>query len=249
MLDPRAAVINKRLNPIKRILVFASSKGGVGKSSCAVVSALLLAEQGHKTALFDLDFHGATDHIFLGEAPSFPEEEGGILPLHPLPGLSFMSIVPFTGEHGVPMRGTDISNAILELMAVTLWGDQEYLIIDMPPGMGDELLDVFKYFTQSELIVISTPSIISRKVVARLLDLVETTPLGVAGVLYNTVAPGNGPPPAPITVKNDVPVLAALTYDPQLEEAVGNPSRLLQTNFARQLSSMLQNLKKQPPRR
>ena len=161
MIDPRQSIIEKRLSTIKRILLFVSSKGGVGKSSCAVVSALLLSRHGQQTGLLDLDFHGASDHLFLGINPSFPEEKGGILPFHIEKNLSFMSITPFTGEHGVPLRGADITNAIIELLAVTIWGVQDYLIIDMPPGIGDEFLDVLKYIKNCEIIAVTSPSTIS----------------------------------------------------------------------------------------
>ena len=154
IIDPRLSIIDKRFRNIKRILVFASGKGGVGKSSSSVVTALSLADKGYKTGLLDLDFHGASDHIFLGTELAFPEESYGILPYKGAFDLRFMSIVPFTGEHGVPMRGEDISNALIELLAITIWDQLDFLIIDMPPGIGDEVLDLIRFLKRSEIVKI-----------------------------------------------------------------------------------------------
>jgi ATP-binding protein involved in chromosome partitioning len=240
MSDPRTSIIEKRLQDIGRILVFASSKGGVGKSSCAVVSGLLLAEQGYRVGLLDLDFHGATDHIFLGITPSFPEEEGGILPIKAYRGLSFMSIAPFTGEHGVPLRGDDVSNAIVELLAVTIWCKLDYLIIDMPPGMGDELLDLFKYIRRSELVAISTPSRVSQQVVSRFLELTRGAPATLTGVIYNmhipevTALPGNPGEDSAHSLS-----LGTITFDYEFEKKVGKPTELLTSQVGEDLAKII----------
>jgi ATP-binding protein involved in chromosome partitioning len=246
MIDPRAAVIPRRLRDVHRKLAFISSKGGVGKSSCAVLSALLLARRGCRVGLLDLDFHGATGHLFLGLDPDFPEEEGGILPLRAAPGLGFMSITPFTGERGVPFRGEEISSSILELLAVTIWGELDYLVVDMPPGMGDELFDLFALIPDCEPAVVTTPSPLSGRVVGRLVRLLQESGRSLLGVLVNQVSPA-GPAPSGnrpgvrdeslFTLKS-APV-GRVGYDPGLKEAIGDPEKLLSTRFAAQLREAL----------
>lgn len=240
MIDPRTSVIPLRLKRIGKTVAFTSSKGGVGKSSTAVVSALLLAKRGCRVGLLDFDFHGATDHLFLGVTPSFPEEEGGILPAEVVPGLSFMSITPFTGEHGVPLRGEDITNSIIELLAVTIWGPLDYLIVDMPPGIGDELMDLIKYIPHCETVVLSSPSVVSAKVVKRLLGLLEESNVHVAGVLINETYPVG---------KKDKPqamfgnkLRGSISFDPGLERAIGSPERLIETGFAADVGRILEGV-------
>lgn len=246
MIDPRTSVIPLRLKRIGKPVAFTSSKGGVGKSSTAVVSALLLADRGNRVGLLDFDFHGATDHLFLGVTPSFPEEEGGILPVRVVPGLSFMSITPFTGEHGVPLRGEDITNSIIELLAVTIWGDLDYLIIDMPPGIGDELMDLIKYIPQCETVVLSSPSVVSAKVVQRLVGLLEESSVKVSGVVINETFPvykkektaeASAEPDTREGFSNKL--RGTIRFDPALEQAIGSPGRLIETGFAADVEKIL----------
>ena len=137
MIDPRASIIDKRLSGVRRILVFGSAQGGVGKSVCATT--------GLRCGLLDVDFQGAACHLFLGSSPGFPEEEGGILPHRLNHDLRFMSIASFTGDEAVPMRGADLSNALVELLCVGIWGELDLLVVDMPPGIGDQILDLLRY--------------------------------------------------------------------------------------------------------
>ena len=133
-MEVRTSVIEKRLKNIKRIISVASGKGGVGKSLVASSLALSLSKRGYKVGLLDLDLYGPSSHIILGvDDYGFPEEEKGIIPPK-ISGINFMSIVYFTEDKPSPFRGIDISNIIIELLAITQWGELDYLIIDMPPG-------------------------------------------------------------------------------------------------------------------
>jgi len=150
-MDARVSVIEKRLKNIKRIISVASGKGGVGKSLVASSLALNLSKKGFKIGLLDLDLYGPSSHIILGVKDVFPKEEKGIIPPN-VHGINFMSIVYFTEDKPSPFRGIDISNIIIELLAITQWGSLDFLIIDMPPGMGDETLDVIRLIKKSEFL-------------------------------------------------------------------------------------------------
>ena len=165
MIDPRVSVIEKRLKDVNRILVVSSGKGGVGKSVFSSSAALALNVLGYKTGLLDLDFQGSSDHIILGEGVSFPEESMGIRPFKLSNGIDFVSFSLFTGESALPLRGVDTTNAILELLAVTIWDELDFLIVDLPPGIGEEVLDIIRLIKQLEFILISSSSLISVKVV------------------------------------------------------------------------------------
>ncbi len=240
-LDPRISIIEKRLFRIKHILVFASGKGGVGKSCCSSVAALLLARSGKRTGLLDFDFHGASDHLFLGNKLHFPEEEFGILPLETAFNLKFMSIAVFTGEHGVPMRGYDITNAILELLAVTIWGELDYLIVDMPPGIGDEVLDLIRFMERSEIIIVSSPSSVSVKIVKRLLVMFLELGMNVKGLIENMTQGDTNSSSSVrrLAEETNISFLGSLPYDDDLETAIGNPEHLVQTGFSETMGIIL----------
>ena len=117
-------------------------------------------KKGYKVGLLDLDLYGPSSHIILGVKKIFPKEEIGLIP-PTVSGIKFMSIVYFTQDKPSAFRGVDITNIIIEILAITQWDALDYLIIDMPPGIGDETLDVIRFIKNSEFLVITTPSKVS----------------------------------------------------------------------------------------
>jgi ATP-binding protein involved in chromosome partitioning len=184
-MDARLSVIDKRLANIKRIISVASGKGGVGKSLVASSLALNLLKKGYKVGLLDLDMYGPSSHIILGvKNYGYPKEEKGIIP--PIvSGIKFMSIVYFTENKPSPFRGVDISNIIIELLAITQWSELDYLIIDMPPGIGDETLDLIKLVKKAEFLVVSTPSKVALGSVDKLLKILKELNLKIIGIVEN----------------------------------------------------------------
>jgi Mrp family chromosome partitioning ATPase len=73
-------------------------------------------------------------------------------------GIKFMSIVYYTQDNPLPIRGDEISNALIEILSVTRWNDIDYLVVDMPPGLGDNLLDLMRLLRRGEYLIITTPS-------------------------------------------------------------------------------------------
>lgn len=219
-IDPRPSVIEKRLSGVKRIIAVTGWKGGIGKSVTATTLALLLARQGHKVGLFDLDFAGASDHLILGAKGIFPKEEKGLEP--PVyEGVKFMSVVFFSENKAVPLRGANVSDAIIELLAITQWGELDFLVLDMPPGINDAALDVMRFARKAEVLAVTTPSLLAHDVLARSMDLYKKLKVPVLGVLEN-MADKAGP--------------RKLRRDPALEKALGRPAALLKTRFAADLT-------------
>jgi ATP-binding protein involved in chromosome partitioning len=222
-IDPRPSVIAERLKGVKRVIAVTGWKGGIGKSVTAGTLALLLAKKGFKTGLFDLDFAGASDHLVLGAKGLFPKEEKGLEPpVHE--GVKFMSVVFFSENKAVPLRGANVSDAIIELLAITQWGELDFLVLDMPPGINDAALDVMRFAKGAEVLAVTVPSVLAHDVLARSMELYKKLGVPVLGVVENMSA---GRPKG---------AAASIRRDPGLEKALGRPAALLKTAFARDLA-------------
>ena len=240
-MDARLSVIDKRLQGIKRVIAVASGKGGVGKSLIASSLALNLSKNGYKVGLLDLDLYGPSSHIILGVNDfSFPEEEKGILP-HYVSGIKFMSIVYFSQDKPAPLRGIDITNVIIELLAITIWGELDYLIIDMPPGIGDETLDVIHLVKKSEFVVVCTPSKVALGAVDKLLNILKELKLPVLGIVENMKVND-------LTFifdyakEKNFNYLGSISYDWDLEDAIGFPDNLMSTSFMKDFEKVVEKI-------
>lgn len=233
MTDPRTSVVSERLRNVGRIVAVSSGKGGVGKSLVASTLALSLAEKGYKVGLFDLDFTSPSTHIILGIKGVQPKEDKGIIP--PLVnGLRYMSIVYYSRDHAAPLRGADASNALIELLSITRWGNLDFLVIDMPPGIGDATLDLIRLIKNIEFLVVTTSSRLAFETVLKLVKLLKELNVPVTGIVENMKM---------IDSKNiqqqtrelGLSFLGEIPYDERVEEAIGNTSRLMNTILAEKI--------------
>ncbi len=223
-IDPRPSVIGARLGKVKRVIAVTGWKGGIGKSVTAATLALLLAKKGYKAGLFDLDFAGASDHLILGARGIFPKEEKGLEP-PVVNGVKFMSVTFFSENKAVPLRGANISDAIIELLAITQWGELDFLVLDMPPGINDAALDIIRFVGRAEVLAVTIPSVLAHDVLARSLELYRKLKVPVLCVIENM---SSG--------RKTAGVSAYIKTDRALENALGHPAALLKTSFARDLS-------------
>ncbi|OGD59328.1 ATP-binding protein [Candidatus Bathyarchaeota archaeon RBG_13_52_12] len=236
MSDPRLAIIPGRFDNVKRIIAVSSGKGGVGKSMVAVALALSLRARSNKVGLLDLDFTSPSTHVILGAEGLYPEEEKGITP--PVTqGLSYMSIVHYSEDEPVPLRGLDASNAIIELLAITRWEELDYLIIDMPPGIGDATLDMLRLIPRIEFLVVTTPSQLAYESVRKLLVLLQDQKIPIIGVVENMVIKQTD------HIKEEIHkigsrYLGAIDHDASVEAAIGHPEKLEMTRFYRQVEEI-----------
>jgi ATP-binding protein involved in chromosome partitioning len=240
-MDPRIAIIEGRLKEIKKIIAVAGGKGGVGKSSVAATLALTLFDMGHRVGLLDLDFYGPSTHIILGiDEVVPPREDKGILPPR-VRGLKFLSIVHYAGDKPSPLRGSEVSSAIIELLAITRWGELDFLVVDMPPGIGDTTLDAIRLLeNRAQFLVVTTPSRLAVETVKKLLALLKELDVPLLGVIENMKKPKD------TSVKNalksfKVPVVGSIPFDDHLEESLGNQRKFSKTVFAEATREIIQN--------
>ena len=238
-MDPRLSLIPERVKNVKNILAVDSGKGGVGKSLFSAILSLNLAEKGYKVGLLDLDFHGSSCHIVLGvDKIDFEEEKGVIPPM--IHGIKFMSIVLFSGNVPIPIRGEDITNAFIEIMAITRWGELDYLVIDMPPGMGEEILDIMRYMAKAEFLVITTPSKLALNVTRKTIEILKWSKRNIVGVIGNMCTEENNIKKFAENLREKF--LGCIPYDEHIENALGNPIKLKETIFYQAVGRIVDNV-------
>lgn len=236
MSDPRIAIISKRLEKIGNIIAVSSGKGGVGKSIIATSLALNLLDKGYKVGLLDLDFTSPSTHVILGVEGLYPKEEYGIIP--PIVyGLKYMSITYYSVDEPAPLRGEDVSNAIIELMAITRWEELDHLVIDMPPGIGDATLDAIRLIPGIQFLIITTPSRVAYQSVKRLALLLKELKIPVLGVIENMVFTKTDY--VEEELKNiKIKYINSILFDFELEQSIGYPEKFKKTGFHQNLSEI-----------
>ncbi|EDY36312.1 hypothetical protein ABOONEI_2299 [Aciduliprofundum boonei T469] len=240
MIDPRVKAIDERTKGIKRIIPVVSGKGGVGKSLVSTTLSLILKEMGYKVGLLDLDFHGASAHIILNaEISKLPEEKKGVIPPD-VEGIKFMSIVFYSEDKATPLRGVEISNALIELMAITRWSTLDFLIIDMPPGMGDQLLDILRFLKRGEFIVVGSPSPLTMNVVQKILSLLIEQKMNILGLIENMVR--NTSTLKKIAEEMGVRYLGEVRFDPEIDKLIGKPKHILTTDFGEDMKKIAEKI-------
>lgn len=229
-MDPRLEIIGERLRNIKRSIAISGGKGGIGKSLIASTLALTLSRLGNKVGLLDLDFCGPSTHIILGVSGIDPKEENGIIPPE-IYGIKFMSIIYYAGDHPSPLRGIDISNAMIELLAITRWGSLDFLIVDMPPGIGDTTLDTIRLMGKTEFLIITTQSKVAIETVKKMMEMLKELKVPVIGVIENMKI-AESPSIEEQMKRFDVPFLGGIDFDKDVEDSIGDANKLLKTDFA-----------------
>ena len=245
LIDPRVAVIDKRFSSVKRVLVIASLKGGVGKTLISVLLALKLKALGYKTGLLDLDFTNPSCHILLDASigKNKPIEDRGLVP--PVEhGVRFMSIAHFIEDAPLALRGHQIDDAFKELLAITRWIDTDVVVMDSPPGLSDETLNIVELVKKSELILVTTPSKLSIQSLKRALGALKGI-AKVSGIIENMCRYCESTRAQEIAETFNTKYLGSLPLIEGLDEKIEamGIERVLQKYFDRHIQSILSSLK------
>ncbi len=153
----------RALAGIKNIIVVASGKGGVGKSTVAVNLALGLAKKGASVGLIDADIYGPSIPMMFGvegARPKSTQNAEGKIRIEPIEkyGIKLLSIGFFTDPNQpVPWRGPMVSTAVKQLFNDADWGELDYLVVDLPPGTGDIHITVAQGFPITGAVIVTTP--------------------------------------------------------------------------------------------
>ena len=180
-----------RPDSLTRVILVASGKGGVGKSSVTVNLAMALSQAGHTVGVLDADIYGHSIPAMLGVADARPtsigdDQESMILPV-PTNGLQVMSIGMLKPERSqvVAWRGPILDRALTQMLADVHWADPDFLIVDMPPGTGDVQISLGQKMPNAEVIVVTTPQAAAAEVAERAGTMASMMNQKVIGVVEN----------------------------------------------------------------
>jgi len=181
--------VKKSLSNIKHKIVVLSGKGGVGKSTVSTNLALSLSEKGYSVGILDGDLHGPSIPKILGIEDKRPSAtEKGITPVLALPKLKVMSMAFLLQDKDSPViwRGPLKMGAIKQFIGDVSWGDLDYLIIDLPPGTGDEPLSIAQLIPDSDgAVVVTTPQDVALVSVRKSINFVKKMNMPVIGIVEN----------------------------------------------------------------
>lgn len=187
-LDLQDEMIRDSLKKIKHMLLVMSGKGGVGKSTVAANLAALLSESGHRVGLMDVDLHGPNIPRMLG-VTALPENLPGsrVAPVSFSENLKIISIesVMADKDQAVIWRGPLKISAIRQFVSDVEWGELDYLIIDAPPGTGDEPLTVAQTVPDALAVIVTTPQEISLADVRKSISFCRSVNLKILGIVEN----------------------------------------------------------------
>jgi len=232
-------IINKRLLSIGKVIAVCSGKGGVGKSVFASALALSLSKHGYKVGLLDIDFTSPSTNLILGVEAVSPAEEKGIIPplVH---DLRYMSITYYSRDRPTPLRGIDVSNVLIEFLAITQWGVLDFLVLDLPPGLGDVTLDTIRLIKAVTFILITTPSKIAFETVRKLIQLLSEQHARIIGVVENMKMRDSSFIQNQVK-EHGVSFLGEIAFDRDLEDAIGDVDKLQETKFMNAVEEILSN--------
>lgn len=186
-IAPSPSLEKRRVPGVKRIIAVASGKGGVGKSTTAVIMARSLTQQGEKVGLLDADIYGPSIPTMLGLRGKKPEvsEHEKLIPLEAF-NIKVMSIGFMIPENSAMIwRGPMIQSAFLQLLFEVAWDGLDTLILDLPPGTGDIQLTLAQKVDIDGAVIVSTPQDIALMDARRAVSMFQRVGVPILGMIEN----------------------------------------------------------------
>ena len=218
---------------VKHVIGVVSGKGGVGKSMVTAAMANRMAEKGFRVGILDADITGPSIPKMYGIHGPAQADDQGIYPVLTKNDIKVISINLLMPDEEAPViwRGPVIANMVKQFWSEVIWGELDYLFVDMPPGIGDVPLTVFQSLPVEGIIVVTSPQELVKMIVKKAWNMAKTMNIPVLGIVENysyLVCPDCG---KKISVFGEshieetarqlgVPVLGKMPIDPRLAEAV-----------------------------
>ena len=172
---------------IKKVIAVVSGKGGVGKSLVTSLMAVNAQRRGFKAAVLDADITGPSIPKVFGINGRAQATENALFPCKSKGGVSVMSLNLLTDNETDPViwRGPVIAGAVTQFWTDVIWGDVDYMFVDMPPGTGDVPLTVFQQLPIEGIIVVTSPQELVSMIVAKALNMAKLMRIPVLGIVEN----------------------------------------------------------------
>ncbi|NLO41595.1 MAG: Mrp/NBP35 family ATP-binding protein [Bacteroidales bacterium] len=174
-------------NSIKKVIGVVSGKGGVGKSLVTSMLAVLMNRAGYKSAVLDADVTGPSIPKIFGLKTKAQGSEIGLFPVQSKTGIGIMSVNLLLENDTDPVvwRGPIIANTVKQFWTDVIWGDVDFLFVDMPPGTGDVPLTVFQSVPVNGIIIVTSPQELVSMIVTKAVKMAEKMNVPILGLVEN----------------------------------------------------------------
>lgn len=175
------------MSHIKKVIGVVSGKGGVGKSLVTSLLAVLAQRKGYKTAIMDADITGPSIPKAFGLHGRAEASEWGLFPVKTAAGIGVMSLNLLMKNETDPVvwRGPLISGAVKQFWTDVIWGDIDYMFIDMPPGTGDVALTVFQSIPVDGIVIVASPQELVGMIVEKAVNMAKMMDVPVLALVEN----------------------------------------------------------------
>mgnify|MGYP000879897704 CR=1 FL=1 len=175
------------LSNIKKVIGIVSGKGGVGKSLVTSMLGVLMHRRGYKTAILDADVTGPSIPKAFGIKEKATGNELGMFPVKSKTGINIMSVNLLLENDTDPVvwRGPIIANTVKQFWTDVIWGDVDFMFIDMPPGTGDVPLTVFQSIAVDGIIIVTSPQELVSMIVSKAAKMAQMMNIPIIGLVEN----------------------------------------------------------------
>lgn len=218
---------------IGKVIAVVSGKGGVGKSMVTASLARLMREQGFSVGILDADITGPSIPKMYGIHEGAKGSEAGMFPCEAKDGTRIMSVNLLLENESDPViwRGPVIAGVVTQFWTDVMWGDLDYLFVDMPPGTGDVPLTVFQSLPVDGVVIVTSPQDLVQMIVKKAYNMAKKMDIPVLGIVENysyLVCPDCGKKISvfgesridEVAKENEIPVLAKIPIEPKIAKAV-----------------------------
>ncbi len=249
-------VKNNPLNKVKNIIGVMSGKGGVGKSTVSAMLAKELARKGYSVGLMDADITGPSACRLMGLTGKRAYAENNlIIPVENEDGIKVLSLNLMLPDENQPVvwRGAMLSSCVEQFWAEALWGELDYLIVDMPPGTGDIALTIMQSIPLSGIVMVSIPQDMVNMIVSKSINMTKMLNVPILGLVENMsyiICPHcgekikifDGESTTDFLKKNDIALLGELPTDVSVSGMANNGYDNVKEEIAGEFKNITENV-------